>query len=64
MTLIEDLRSVRVQGIAVLDVGMTVLAGVYLSKVSKVPKSVTIPGTFLLGYAVHGSLGIKTKINK
>ena len=62
--MIKTLRKPRVGGVAVFDVGGTVLAGYVLAEKMDWSKPKTIVGMFVLGFLTHEVLGIKTQLNK
>jgi hypothetical protein len=54
----------RVNGIRVIDVIVTIISAILLSRVFKWSLYLTIPGMFLLGIVAHRVFGIHTTIDK
>jgi hypothetical protein len=54
----------RINGIRVLDVIVTIISAVLISRVFKWSLYLTIPGMFLLGIVAHRIFGIHTTVDK
>ena len=59
MSLLETLRTPRIKGIAVFDVGGTALIGYYIANKMNWNKPTTIGSLFVIGYLTHEVLGIE-----
>jgi hypothetical protein len=54
----------RINGIRVIDVFVTIISAVLISRVFKWSLYLTIPGMFLLGIVAHRIFGIHTTVDK
>lgn len=59
----EGIHSIRIFDIAVVDVLLTIVAGVFIAKWSGAPLWKVLIALFLLGIIVHRMLGIRTKVD-
>lgn len=59
----EGIHSIRIFGFAAVDIGLTLLAAVALSRHSKLSLTATIPSLFLFAVGVHYLFCVKTALN-
>lgn len=59
----EGIHSLRLFDFAVVDIIITVVAGLLASKALGVPRWASISALFVAGVVAHKALGIDTKLN-
>jgi len=60
----QGVHSIRIAGIAIVDVIFTVIAGIALAYIFKWDALVTVGALFILGVMIHRIFCVNTTVNK